>query len=153
MTRRRIQETFAIHPSASCGFTLLEVLICLAVVGILTAAAAPLLSDMFARTQADEASSALEESVADLHEQAVTKGASRRAVISPSGLEPGKPLPPGWTLEVRRMADSGYRKPREGEIWIFNDAGICEPLAFRLVRARESVELRFDPLTGESLHD
>lgn len=159
MTPGQPKDTFpdAIRLSASPGFlrafTLLEVVICLALVGVLAAAAAPLLSDMLARTQSDDASSAIEDAVADLHDKALKSGTAQKGVLSRTGLQPGRPLPDGWVMDIRRFADSDYRKPREGEVWTFNEAGLSEPLAIRLKGDGQSVELQFDPITGESVHD
>jgi prepilin-type N-terminal cleavage/methylation domain-containing protein len=135
------------------AFTLLEVMLALALVAVLAAAAAPLLTDALAGAPGDEAAAALQESVAALHEEAVQTGRAQVGRLTGGGLEPGRPLPAGWTLRVRRMADSRFRNPREGETWEFNNAGICEPLAVLLSSGRQSVEMRFDPLTGEAIHD
>ncbi len=139
--------------AGAAGFTLLEILMALALAAVLAAAAAPLLSDALSRSQTDDAVSAVEDAALALHAGAVEAGARRPAAISPAGLVPGRPLPSGWKLEVRRLAESRFRKPREGEQWEFNDAGICEPLELRLSGGGESVELRFDPLTAQTIDD
>lgn len=137
----------------ACAFTLLEVMLALALVAILAAAAAPLLSDALAGSPGDEASSAMEDSVAALHEEAVQTGRAQIGRLTSGGIQPGRPLPSGWKLQVKRLADSRFRNPREGETWEFNNAGICEPLAILLTSGRQTVELQFDPLTCEAVHD
>jgi prepilin-type N-terminal cleavage/methylation domain-containing protein len=135
------------------AFTLLEVMLALALVAVMAAAAAPLLTDALTGSARDEATSATEDSVATLHQEAVRTGRVQKGLLTSSGLEPGRPLPQGWKLQVKRLTDSRFRNPREDETWEFNNAGICEPLAILLSGSGQSVELRFDPLTGEVLHE
>lgn len=139
--------------SRSAAFTLLEVLMALALFAIIAAAAAPLLQSAFAHSEADQATSAMEEAALTIRGEAVRSGQRKVAELSPSGITPGAPLPPDWKLEVRRLTDSRFRKPREGEMWEFNSAGICEPITLRLSDGHQSVELRFDPLTAQTFDE
>ncbi len=125
----------------------------LALFAIIAAAAAPLLNSAFAHSEADNATSAIEEAALTVRGEAVQLGQRKVAELSSRGITPGAPLPPNWTLEVRRLTDSRFRKPREGEIWEFNSAGICEPITVRLTDGQQSVELRFDPLTAQTLDE
>lgn len=137
-------------PSRRAAFTLLEVLMALALFAIIAAAAAPLLQSAFAHSEADNATAALEEAALTIRGEAVRSGQRKVAELSSTGITPGAPLPPDWTLEVRRLTDSRFRKPRDGEVWEFNSAGICEPIRLRLSDGRQSVELHFDPLTAQA---
>lgn len=139
--------------SGPAAFTLLEVLMALALFAVVAAAAAPLLLDAFAGSRAEEAAQAVEEAALALHSEALAQGRRRAAGLSAGGLTPGRPLPDGWRLEVRRLSEPRFRKPREGETWEFNSAGICEPLALRLSGDGQSVELKFDPLTAQSINE
>lgn len=125
----------------------------LALVAVLAAAAAPLLSDTFSRSQSDEASSVIEQAALNVREEAVRSGTRQTLELSSSGVVPGGLLPSGWKLEVRRFEESRFRAPRDGERWEFNNAGICEPLGMRISGGGQSVEIRFDPLTAESVDD
>lgn len=125
----------------------------LALFAVIAAAAAPLLSSAFVQSHADQASAAIEEAALALHAGAVATGEHKLARVTPRGLEPGDPLPDGWKLEVRRLTDSRFRAPRDGETWEFNSAGICEPLQVRLSGDGETVELRFDALTAQTLDE
>lgn len=134
-----------------CAFTLLEVLLTLALFALLAASAAPLLLDALQPSLSGDATEVIEEAVLDAHTAAVDHGQRRVLQLTGNGLQPGRRLPEGWTLEVRRFTESRFRRPRHGEIWEFNSVGICEPLALRIGDGNQIVELHFDPLTAQIL--
>ena len=51
-------------------------------------------------------------------------------------------------LQVMRWGEKFFRKP-EGDLWIFEPSGICEPIAIRLVHEDGSIEMQFNPLTAK----
>lgn len=137
------------------GFTLLEVLLALAVAGLMAAAALPFLLEALPRESSPE--EPLRAAARQARLEALRQGEARRLWLAPGGFytregEPVAELPPGWTLEVRRPGDAKFRKPRSGESWLINGEGICEPLVLRLSGEGREVVASFDPLTAlESL--
>ena len=51
-------------------------------------------------------------------------------------------------LEVRRWGDKHFRPP-EGDSWVFEPSGICEPLSVRLYHPAGVIEMEFNPLTAK----
>ncbi|MCX7868794.1 MAG: prepilin-type N-terminal cleavage/methylation domain-containing protein [Terrimicrobiaceae bacterium] len=140
------------RPGAARGFTLLEVMLALAIAGLLAAAALPYLLDAF--PAGPEPAEELRAAARRARFEALRHGEARRLVIAPEGflaLDGSKEaiLPPGWSLEIRRAGEARFRKPRKGESWEFNSEGLCEPIEVRLRGGggQEAVAA-FDPLTA-----
>lgn len=51
-------------------------------------------------------------------------------------------------LEVRRWGEKFFRPP-EGDAWVFEPSGICEPIGVKLVHDDGSIEMQFNPLTAK----
>lgn len=51
-------------------------------------------------------------------------------------------------LEVRRWNEKYFREP-EGDVWVFEPSGICEPLAIKLIHKNGYIEMEFNPLTAK----
>ena len=51
-------------------------------------------------------------------------------------------------LQVRRVGEKVFRKPRRGEAWEFSPTGICEPIEVRISSPAGQIEIGFDPLTA-----
>ena len=51
-------------------------------------------------------------------------------------------------LQVRRVGEKVFRKPRRGEAWEFSPTGICEPIEVRISGPAGQIEMGFDPLTA-----
>ena len=136
------------------GFTLLEIIIALALIAILAAASLPYLLDSFAGSAGERATEAIVSRVKEVRLKAIETGTRQDLELTTAGIA-GTPLPKGWKLEIKGLNDSRFRAPSRGEIWSFNAAGICEPVQFLLRDgdgSRETV-LSFDPLTGQLLPD
>ncbi len=143
----------------SPAYTLLEVLLALGVIAVLMGIAVPYLSQSFGKSPGEEVADEVAASVIAVRSSAMDESEARRIGILESGLAPqgaSTPairLPKGWKLEVRRLAESKFRKPQKNEFWTFNSAGICEPLTLRITGGNEVMELAFDPLTGLVLEE
>lgn len=139
------------------GYTLFEILLALAIVAVLLGISVPLVMESFRESEAEKIGRLVEETVLATHSSALETGESRRLGLDDGGLVSGSPgvpnaeLPKGWKLEVRRFAETRFRRPERGEFWEFNGAGISEPISLRLSGEDESVALQFDPLTGQAL--
>ena len=51
-------------------------------------------------------------------------------------------------LQVRRVGEKVFRKPRRDEAWEFSPTGICEPIEVRISSPAGQIEIGFDPLTA-----
>lgn len=145
--------------SKGSGYTLFEILIVLAIASVLLGITVPMISGIFGLSPAEEVVSAFEKIVRTTHASAVEESDARRLLIRGDGLGslqdeiPSLVLPSGWTLQVKRMAESRFRKPKKVEYWEFNAAGISEPVRFRLQDGKNEMDLAFDPLTGFPIKD
>lgn len=136
------------HP----GFTLLEIIIALALVAILISASLPYLFDSFASTEGERAMENIIAKARETRSEAMEKGETRQFLITSSGVE-GIPLSGGWKLEVMGINDSKFHEPARNQVWKFNAAGICEPLTLRLSHGERQVSETFDALTGQPVHE
>lgn len=134
------------------GFTLLEIIIAVALVAILVSASLPYLFDSFASSQGERAMETIIAKARETRSDAMEKGATRRLRVTSEGLE-GVALPGGWKLEVKGINDSRFHAPARSQVWEFNPAGICEPLTLRISNAERQVTETFDALTGQPVHD
>ena len=137
------------------GFTLLEIIIALALVAILVSAALPYLFDAFANGAGDRASSSLAEKASETRSTAIESGTNQQLLLTPTGIG-GSPLPNGWSLQIKGLNDNKFHPPERGRTWEFTRAGVCEPLTIRIVeegRGGRFIETTFDALTALPIHD
>jgi hypothetical protein len=136
------------------AYTLFEILLALGIVAVLLGVTVPMISGGFDLSDSEEAVDRIQKTVLAAHGSAMESGEARRLRVLDEGLAvvgeaiPSAELPEGWKMQVRRFTENRFRRPERGETWEFNGAGICEPVALRLVGEEESIVLRFDPLTG-----
>jgi prepilin-type N-terminal cleavage/methylation domain-containing protein len=142
---------------ASRGFTLFEILLALGILAVLLGVTVPMVAESFGENPVESMTRRIEDSVQAARASALDSGESRRLGLDERGLVslsssiPHAELPEGWKLQVRRFTETRFRRPERGEFWEFNGAGICEPLALRLVGEEDSATLQFDALTGQVL--
>lgn len=137
------------------GYTLFEILLALAIVAVLLGISVPLVMESMQESELEMAGTMLEETALAAHSSALETGVAKRIGLEDRGLVSKAPavpngrLPDGFKLQVRRFTESRFRRPGLGEYWEFNGAGICEPIALRIVGEKESAVLQFDPLTAQ----
>jgi len=134
------------------AFTLLEILIALALVAILIAASLPYLYDAQGSSEADRASDAIVSRVQEIRKESMESGVAKELQLSSNGIV-GLSLPSGWSLQLKGINDSGFHSPQRGETWTFSPEGICQPLELRISNGERTLTLSFDALTGQVLHD
>ncbi len=66
----------------------------------------------------------------------------------PSGMLGAYQLDELMSLEVRRWGEKYFRKP-EGDAWVFDPSGICEPIGIKLIHQKGFIEMEFNPLTAK----
>ncbi|MFI0347712.1 MAG: Tfp pilus assembly protein FimT/FimU [Chthoniobacterales bacterium] len=133
---------------SSSAYTLIEILIALALVAILLMAAGPFMRDAFKTNQSDAITESITSLVEKTRLEALESGNAKQIDLSDSKL-----LPKGWKLEVERMSDKKFHAPARGEEWNFNSEGICDPMSLRILGNGSSTVLKFDPITGQVVHD
>jgi len=142
------------RPNRTGAYTLLEVLLALGVVAVLLGISVPYLAESFGKSPVEEKADEIAQVVQAVRSGAIKQGEARRIALFGNALVPDTDSLPavrlakGWRLEVRRMTESKFRKPEKNESWGINSAGICEPLALRIIAGKDSLEMAFDPLTG-----
>jgi len=138
--------------SKTGAFTLLEIIIALTLVAILVSASLPYLFDSFTASAGDRAAEAITAKAQEIRKEAMESAESRKLILTGSGIK-GMNLPSGWRLEVKGMNDSKFHPPLRNQSWGFNSAGICEPLALRLLYKDREILLSFDALTAQPVHE
>lgn len=136
----------------SGAFTLLEIIIALALVAILVSASLPYLFDSFASAEGDRTADAITRTAQETRRKALESG-RRESLPIGSGRVGGVLLPREWRLEVMTLNDAKFHAPGKGQVWNFSAAGICEPLSLRLSSGDRRITLRYDALTAQPLHD
>lgn len=137
--------------TANCrqtAFTLLEVLIALALVAILMVAAAPYMADAWNNSEADRIQDSIAKLVEKTHSDSLLSGETKFINLTDPTL-----LPEGWKLEVKRFNDKTFRSPVIDELWQFHSNGICDPLSLQISRKKTSFIMKFDPITAQVPHD
>ncbi len=128
----------------SRGFTLLEILIALALIAILMVAAAPYMADAWKKSPEEEVARSLEDLVAKTRAEAITTGETRFIALDHLSF-----VPIGWKIEIKRLTDSQFRPLLPEEWWQFHSEGMCDPITLRLIGGREPLVIKFDPITGQ----
>ena len=139
------------------GYTLLEIALVVTIIVLLVGAAVPLTSG-FVREQR------LRESVLDLlvmaktaRMDAMTSGQASEIVFEKKGFALRRTggegaaesvrLARGTTYQLRPFAADKAMRP-DGQRWIFQPSGLCEPIAVRIMEDEAWIEVQFDPLTA-----
>jgi prepilin-type N-terminal cleavage/methylation domain-containing protein len=142
-------------PRCRQGYTLFEILLALAIVAVLLGIAVPLVTESFRESEVEVISKQIEQTVKAAHSGALETGEAKRLGLEDRGLVsknsgiPNAELPKGWKLQVRRFTENRFRRPERAEFLEFNGAGICEPIALKVIGKDASAVLQFDPLTAE----
>ena len=137
--------------TCSKGFTLLEVMIALALVAILLTIAIPYMKDSFGQSQSDHISEAITTLVQETRTTALKAHESRYIDFNDASFR--QLFPAGWKFQLERISDQKFHDPNSGERWEFNGEGICDSLSLKIQGPGQTLTLKFDPITGEITHD
>jgi len=139
------------------GYTLIEIALVLAIMVLIVGAAVPLSSGFMREQRLRDPVRELLILAKTARTEAMTTGRLTGVVFGKKGfglLRPGAEeasdtytLPEGMSYTLRAFGSEKAAKP-DGQTWIFQPTGLCEPITFRLVEDDAWIEVTFDPLTA-----
>ena len=145
------------HVGRVPGYTLIEIALVLAIMVLVIGAAVPLSSGFMREQRLRDPVRELLVLAKTARTEAMTTGRPTGVVFAKNGfglLRPGAEepsdsyqLPRGMSYVIRPFGSEKSAKP-DGQIWIFQPTGLCEPVVFRLEEDDAWIEVAFDPLTA-----
>lgn len=139
------------------GYTLIEIALVLAIMVMIIGAAVPLSSGFMREQRLRDpvrellvlAKTARTEAMTTGRATGVVFGKKGFGLLSPGSEEPSDTytLPRGMSYVIRPFGSEKVTKP-DGQTWIFQPTGLCEPIIFRLEEDDAWIEVAFDPLTA-----
>lgn len=139
------------------GYTLLEIALVVTIIVLLVGAVVPLSSGFIREQRLRDAVRELLVLAKTARTEAMTTGRASEVVFGKRGFSlrrPGEEEPSESVKLARGMsyqlfpfsADKPMRP--DGQRWIFQPTGLCEPLSVRIMENEAWIEVRFDPLTA-----
>lgn len=139
------------------GYTLLEIALVVTIIVLLVGAVVPLSSGFVREQRLRESVRGLLVLAKTARTEAMTTGRAAAVVFGKSGFsllsvgeeEPSDSviLPRGMRYQILPFAADKPLRP-DGQRWIFQPTGLCEPLTVRILEDEAWIEVRFDPLTA-----
>ena len=153
------------RPSASipragrgtCGYTLLEIALVLSIIVLLVGAVVPLSSGFIREQRLRDAVRELLVLAKTARTDAMTSGRPAEVVFGKKGFflqragekEPSESVKLARGMSYQLLPFSADKPLRpEGQRWIFQPTGLCEPISVRIMEDEAWIEVRFDPLTA-----
>lgn len=141
----------------STAFSLLEILMVLAIIALLLGVAIPLTTGFSRDQEFRDVMRELLVLAKTARREAMTTGRPVQVVFDKGGFalfragedEPSEvvKLPAKMSYTLRPFGTDKSLRP-DGQRWIFQSTGICEPIAVNLTDGEAWMEMRFDPLTA-----
>lgn len=139
------------------GYTLVEIALVLAIMVLIIGAAIPLSSGFMREQRLRDPVRELLILAKTARTEAMTTGRPTGVVFGKNGYGLLRPaadeasdtytLPRGMSYSIRPFGSEKTAKP-DGQTWIFQPSGLCEPITFRLEEDDAWIEVAFDPLTA-----
>ena len=139
------------------GYTLLEIALVVAIIVLLVGAVVPLTSGFVREQRLRDAVRELLVLAKTARMEAMTSGRAAELVFEKGGFVLRRPgdeegsesvkLVRGMTYQLLPFAADKPLRP-DGQRWIFQPTGLCEPIAVRIMEDEAWIEVRFDPLTA-----
>lgn len=139
------------------GYTLIEIALVLAIMVMIIGAAIPLSSGFMREQRLRDPVRELLILAKTARTEAMTTGRATAVVFEKGGFGLQRPgaeelaesyrLPPGMSYTLMPFGSEKAARP-DGQTWIFQPTGMCEPVTFRLVEDDAWMEVTFDPLTA-----
>lgn len=139
------------------GYTLLEIALVVTIIVLLVGAVVPLSSGFVREQRLRESVRGLLVLAKTARTEAMTTGRAAEVVFGKDGFalqrageeEPSESvrLPRGTRYQLLPFGADKPLRP-DGQRWIFQPTGLCEPLTVRIMEDEAWIEVRFDPLTA-----
>jgi len=139
------------------GFTLIEIAIVLAIIVLLIGAAIPFSSGFMREQRLRDvvrellvmAKTARAEAMGTGRTGAVVFGKKGFGLLRPGEEEPSETfaMPRGMSYAIIPFGAEKALKP-DGQQWVFQSTGLCEPITFRVEEGDAYMAVAFDPLTA-----
>jgi type II secretory pathway pseudopilin PulG len=139
------------------GYTLLEIAMVVAIIVLLVGAAVPLTSGFVREQRLRDVVRELLVLAKTARMDAMTSGRATEVVFEKNGFVLRRPgdeegsesvkLARGITYQLLPFAADKALRP-DGQRWIFQPTGLCEPIAVKIMEDEAWIEVRFDPLTA-----
>ena len=139
-------SSFAIRHSRAAGFTLLEIIVAMSLTLLIIGIAVVSISGVRAEDTLRRAAAIIETTARQNLLRALDRQQTVRMELSAGAFGAGEEF--SGMLQVRRVGEGEFRKPKRGEFWEFSPTGICEPIEVRLSGSAGQIEIAFDPLTA-----
>jgi prepilin-type N-terminal cleavage/methylation domain-containing protein len=128
------------------AFTLIEVIMAMTIILLVIGVAVLSISGVRDEDKLRRAASVIETTARQNLLQALNSQQTVRMELSASAFGASDEF--NGMLQVRRVGEKVFRKPRRGEAWEFSPTGICEPIEVRISGPAGQIEIGFDPLTA-----
>ncbi len=140
------------------GYTLLEILMVLAIMSLLVGAAVPMVTGFSREQRLRDVARELLIFAKTARTDAMTTGQATEVVFGAKAIglrrpgdkeEPSETMQPpaGIKVTLRPFGEDKVQK-RDGQRWIFQPTGLCEPLTIIITEGESYLEIDFDPLTA-----
>ena len=139
------------------GYTLLEIALVVTIIVLLVGAVVPLSSGFVREQRLRDSVRGLLVLAKTARTEAMTTGRAAEVVFGKDGFalqrageeEPSESvrLPRGTRYQLLPFGADKPLRP-DGQRWIFQPTGLCEPLTVRIMEDEAWIEVRFDPLTA-----
>lgn len=139
------------------GYTLLEIALVVTIIVLLLGAVIPLTSGFVREQRLRDAVRELLVLAKTARMDAMTTGRATEVVFQKNGFvlrragdeeaSESARLAGGMTYRLQPFASDKPVRP-DGQRWIFQPSGLCEPISVRIMEDEAWIEVRFDPLTA-----
>jgi len=139
------------------GYTLIEIVLVVAIIALLIGVAIPLSSGFTREQRLRDVVRELLVFAKTARSEAMTSGRPAAVIFDKEGFgvlragdeEPSDvfDLPKGMSYVIIPYGEEKPLRP-DGQRWLFQPTGLCEPITFRLEHQDDWMEVAFDPLTA-----
>jgi len=145
-TKKRPATLLDQRAGRRAAFTLIEVIMAMTIILLVIGVAVLSISGVRDEDKLRRAASVIETTARQNLLQALNSQQTVRMELSAGAFGASDEF--NGMLQVRRVGEKVFRKPRRGEAWEFSPTGICEPIEVRISGPAGQIEIGFDPLTA-----
>ena len=157
MTAPRPSASIRRSGRSTRGYTLLEIALVVTIIVLLVGAVVPMSSGFIREQRMRDAVRELLVLAKTARTEAMTTGRAAEVIFNKRGFalrrageeEPSESvtLARGMSYQLFPFSADKPLKP-DGQRWIFQPTGLCEPVSVRIIENEAWIEVRFDPLTA-----